>query len=381
MANISSFFPSSSGGVPVGGFAYFIVPSDTTFTAGQEVYTNPDDDTVWIRSGATITDSGSGVLDASTYTLEKEVMADQSTARFATTHVRSNRYGVNFDGKNVFMVGYNNSDVDYIIFDVDGSIIAGPTATTDQTISASVFYNDTHTFISSRPVNRGHNAGGTAIQYLQTSTLTNFAGYSANGSKNWIVPSVASGGSGDWKCAVTNAGLSNERHWWTRDQQTTIHETTFDATATNGTSAWTTTGNTITAPDGVGKLVAIGNDLYAHGGTKLHRYNATTRALVESITVPAESSSTSVSEIGVIAIPASLSDSGNNEFYFPNHNVNNNFSVTYNQWQQFNGIIGPKESDDGDAVVLTKNNELGTTFDVEKISANGEDIYLWQRIA
>ena len=57
---------SGPAGVPIGGFAFFLPPPDTAFTAGQEVYTDADNQ-VWLRSGAQLTSAGSGALEAAQY--------------------------------------------------------------------------------------------------------------------------------------------------------------------------------------------------------------------------------------------------------------------------------------------------------------------------
>jgi hypothetical protein len=127
------------GGTPVGGFSFFNTPVTTTFTAGKEVYTDPDN-LVWIKTGATIDGAGTGVLNASNYPLMKQPgFYTTSQGNFSTQgQVRANRYGIVFTGKHIMIKGYNASSNDYLIYDINGTLIDGPTATTDMSVSTTL---------------------------------------------------------------------------------------------------------------------------------------------------------------------------------------------------------------------------------------------------
>ena len=391
MANISTFFPSGGGGsTPIGGLAYFIPRPGTAFTAGQEVYTNPDDSTVWIRSGAQITSSGTGVLEASQYADSSDtlVAVSPSDVTFVSDQVRNDRYGGAFDGKNVVYVGFNGSDCDLHVFNVDGTtLISGTPITDDLTTSASIFYNSTHTFIMERYIG---NTGVVSIEgpavdvkYIQTSTLTSKAAYQAAGIK-WLAPTSPNPTSEQRVC-VTNAGLSNERHWWGGGASTTLAEFTFDSTTPAGSIAWTSTGNSITLPSNPLKIQAEGNNIYVHSGTKVYVYNATTRALTATLSSP-NGRVVNTAEIGLILIPSTKSDSSTTEFWFPEHALTgSDFDVDYKRYELTEHLTGPYTGTfTAREAILLKDIDEGATFGADSISAgdgNEDNVYLWKRIA
>ena len=373
------------GAIPVGGVSYFIPPAGTTFTSGQEVYTDPGDNTVWLRSGAQLAD-GTGSLDAEQYIHSIPGITENTAAgtRFGGV-AYGNRYGSNFDGRNVIVYGYNGSNANMTAFQPDGTIVFTETGTDDLTSSASVFYNSTHTFISNRWItNVGTVSLATPnIRYVQTSTLTSFSNYNASGSANWSAPA---GFGAQFLACVTNAGTANERHWWANSEPAaqTLTEHTFDPTAANGTSAWTATGNTITLPSsGLDKIQADGNILYAHVNTTLYEYNATTRALINTGLAPTGNSGT-VNEIGLVLIPAARSDSGDQELWYAptdfgasnNALIHKRYNDIYRLTAPFKGTIDSREA------ITLKDVDANTTFSADNIlDYNSNEIYLWQRIA
>lgn len=367
--------------IPIGGLAYFIPRRGTTFTAGQEVYTNPDDSTVWIRSGARITSDGTGALEAGQYIDSgPEVTPDLSIGSRFDGGVRANRFGSNFDGRNVIVYGYNGSSATMTAFNPDGTQVFTSGATSDLTSSASVFYNSTHTFISNRwTANVGTISLGTPnIRYVQTSTLTSFANYNAAGDANWSAPT---GFGSEFLACVTNAGTANERHWWATVNSTTLTEHTFNSSAANGTSAWTATGNTITLPAAsLGKLQGNGNSLYAHVDTTLYEYNATTRALISENLVPSDGSF-NVAEIGLVLIPAASSSSGSTEFWYVTYSGSS--ATPHYIYRDIDTLTGPfKGSISAKEAITLKDVDANTTFSADNVlDQDGGTIYLWKRIA
>lgn len=372
-------------GTPIGGLAFFIPRRGTTFTNGQEVYTNQDDETVWIRSGAQLTSNGDGALDASIYRDSvADVAQDTGTGARFSASVRSNRFGSNFDGRNVVVYGHNNSNAAMTAFQPDGTQVFTSGDTTNLNSSASLFYNDTHTFVSNRWI---ANVGtvslatsGVTIRYLETSTLTSFANYNAtSGIQNWIPPT---GFGAEFLACVTNAGTANERHWWTSVNSTTLTEHTFDSTATNGTSAWTSTGNTITLPAvGLGKIQADGNLLYAHVNTNLHEYNATTRELLRTVIAPTDNSN-NTNESGLVLIPAAHSDSGNREFWYPT-TFSSSLATPHSLYREIDTLTAPfKGTINAREAITLKDVDANTTFSADNVlDQDINEIYLWKRIA
>ena len=386
---------SGSGGggsTPIGGLAFFAPRQGTSFTDGQEVYTDPEDNTVWIRSGAQITSQGSGVLEASQYADSAITFNNSSTTRFIpSSTIRSNRMGSNFDGRNVVIFGFNGSsgsaDSSFTLFQPDGTTIQSATPINDSVrdYSASVFYNSTHTFISNRWVgNVGTISLGTpSIKYVETSTLTGLAGYAASAAVSFAAPS---GFGGEFLACVTNAGTADERHWWSQANGGSVTEHTFNSSAASGSTAWTSTGNTISAGTGssIDKIQGDGNFLYIHEGTNVHEYNATTRALIRTIANVPAATSANTNESGLIVIPASASSSGQREFWFQTSTGNNNVShLLYEELDiltaPFTGTISSRSP------ITLKDLTAGSTFTATNInsgrSESDANIYLWMRIA
>lgn len=377
------------GGTPVGGLAYFSTPSTTTFTEGQEVYTDPDG-LVWIRTGAEINTQGTGVLDSDTYPLVKKAgIGVPFATRYSTLgNVRDNRYNVTFSGKHIFIKGYNGSTNDYILYDPDGTLVEGPLAAPTTNISsAHMFFNNTHTFMASPS---GSNFGGTndaspEYHYLLTSTLTNHASYEATPIKTFPSP-FSSYGTG---AAVTNPGGSSERHWFYHGGTVNrLKECTFDSTVASGTTPWTVTGNEIALDPALPnyetpKLAANGNVLYVHEDLRLYAYNATTRELISYKTLNKGYGSSDQSRgTGMCIIPASLTSSGLPEYVFSQLTTFGGSSYSNNVMDvsTYGDLVtGPNIA--GEKILLTHQDEA-TTLDVDNVSiSDGDNIYLWQRIA
>jgi len=377
---------------PVGGLAYFIPPAGTTFTSGQEVYTNASDNTVWLLSGAQISSAGAGALDASQYADSQVTLFSDSQSSFTpSSNTKAGRGGSNFDGRNVIVFGYSgvNSSTDcwFSLFAPDGTVITSTTGISDSILdfSASLFYNSTHTFISNRWISNTAtiSLGIPSIKYVQTSTLTGLSAYQASASLNWTAPT---GFGANFIACVTNAGTSNEKHWWSTMGGTSVTEHTFNSSATNGTTAWTTTGNTITIGAGlsIGKIQGDGNALYIHEGTNVHKYNATTRELIKKFAGFPAVLGTTVAESGLVLIPASSSDSGSLEYWFQTGSANSN--MTHNLYIEADTLTAPHSGTPGNRTAITfKDLSPGSTFTATEASSgrveNDQNIYLWMRIA
>jgi len=394
MSNFSTFFPAGGGGgTPVGGLAYFSVPDTETFTAGQEVYTDPGG-MVWIKTQSELTSLGTGVLDSTQYPLvSRQAIATNSAATRYSTLARfwDARYNITFSGKHIFLKGYNGSVNEYMIYEPDGTLLEGPTtAPSPQTASANMFFNNTHTLMASPS---GGNFGGSdstnpSWNYLLTSTLTNYASYEATPIKTFAPPFSSYGAS----ATVTNPGGSNERHWFWHGGTSTnsiLRECTFDPTVASGSTAWTATGNTITLNPNITtyqypKIVSNGNLIYVQYQKQLWTYNATTRELVDYVN-PTFSwgDNQRTTGIGVIVIPASSSASGLAEFIFSQAQSTPTGSTKSIQlsYVHYFGTVVTAPNLLGEKILLT-HQDKATTLDVENVTiANGAPIYLWQRIA
>lgn len=361
------------GGTPVGGFSFFNTPSTTTFTDGQEVYTDPDN-SVWIKSNAIITYAGSGALDASAYPLvNQKTFLKIEEGQFSTNgDLRLNRYGITFTGKHILLKGYNGGYNDYLIYDVNGTLIDGPTATSETTVSTSQFHNSTHTFIlSPSGANFGYASSPTTVRYLLTSSLTDYASYTATPLKTWSVPSPAAG----QRCAITNRGESNERYWW-KSSSSQLSEHTFNPTAADNTNPWTATGNTIsTSPVDISAAnpVAVGNTIYIHTEGNLSSFDATTFKLIKTIPAPGNSYAYQQQGQSLAIIPDYVSASTKDEFLFTQATAAPASVFTaalFDTWENDTAVIGPTAS--GSEVFLTD----GTNNII-----TGRNVPMWQRIA
>lgn len=383
MANISSFFPSGGGGaIPIGGVKYFVPPTGTTFTSGQEVYTDPDDSTVWLRAGAQLTSSGTGVLESSQYRDSFETLLQ------TTTHInmptRSDRTAFSYDGANFIGVGYYGStNPKETVKQEDGTQMYSTAVQPGDAGGSRSFFNSTHSFIS-----QGVQAGsvpkmtGNRYSYVQTSTLTNQSGYNTaiNGSTYYLAPANAQYG-----CA-TNIGLTGERYWFASVSSTTITEYTFDNTTSNGGSPWTATGNTITSVPSIRQITSSGeNIVYVLSGSSLLQYNATTRALI-SRADNIGNNHPSIGDGGLAAVPSNRSNSGNLEIYTqttPSGTTPSTNNTLYNATELLRAPHGGTLS--SRTPITLRQAAAGTSLSVQEV-VSGRDgstelIYLWIRIA
>ena len=380
MSNFSTFFPAGGGGgTPVGGFSFFNTPVTTTFTAGKEVYTDPDN-LVWIKTGALIDSTGTGALDASNYPLVNQPgLYMTSQGNFSTqAQVRANRYGIVFTGKHIMIKGYNNSSNDYLIYDINGTLIDGPTATTDTSVSISQFHNNTHTFILSPcGSNFGYSSSPTSVRYLLTSSLTNYASYAATPLKTWNLPT---GILQTARCAVTNSGGANERYWW-NSSNFELREYTFNSSAATNTIPWTATGNVINTGSislASTNPIAVGNVIYLHKENQLTSFDATTFQLITTETAPGGAWAVQQQGQSLAIIPAYVSASTNNEYILTQATTSPPSSfptLLTNTWQESPIVAGPTANDA--EVFLTDNS--ASYYNI-KTNA-GRTVPMWQRIA
>ena len=374
------------GAIPIGGVKYFIPPIGTTFTSGQEVYTDPDDSTVWLRSGAELTSSGTGALESSQYRDSRETLVQ------TTTHInmptRSDRTAFSYDGANFIGVGYYGStNPKETVKQEDGTQMYSTAVQPGDAGGSRSFFNSTHSFIS-----QGESGGsvpkmtGNRYSYVQTSTLTNQSGYNTaiNGSTYYLAPANAQYG-----CA-TNIGLTGERYWFASVSSTTITEYTFDDTTSNGGSPWTATGNTITSVPSIRSITSSGeNIVYVLSGNSLLEYNATTRALIttnENI----GNNSPIYGDGGLAAVPSDRSNSGNLEIYTQttvgSSNSNNSSSTNNTLYNKTELLTAPHGGTTSSKTAVTlRQAATGTSLSVEEVkdgrNASDQSIYLWIRIA
>lgn len=377
----------SGGGIPIGGFAYFTAPPGTTYTSGQEIYTDPND-RVWLRSGAKLTGDGSGALDASTYT--NAYTEWQSNSSSITTSLRSDKSGASFDGENFIIVRGFDPKVQEVR-SPDGTVLHNSLSVSRLSLNLGgsvAFYNDTHVFLNQHTVANGaiwvSSGGNFHLLYLQRSSLTTAAAYNDT-TNTFIAPVTTSGSDG----ACTNPGESNERFWFVNRASTTVTEYTFNSAAANGTNPFTATGNTITASSAVFALEANGNTLYLHHSASVSEYNATTRAFIRELSTPSALSDTTACQGGFCVVPDTESDSGNLELWF--QRARNTSGLILDSYSENQGLIAPYKGDSTynptddsgtrDPIVLETLASDGTGIAAHYGNTTTEEIFLWQRIA
>ena len=423
LGNIQLTGGSSGGGggsTPIGGLSYFIPPEGTTFTSGQEVYTDADSGHVWLRSGARLTSEGTGALNASLYS--DSISSFNDTGTDATVAGgNGNRFGYAYLGSG--FVGTNG-------FVTNNSVRWGITSTMDRTITAgnstynSALFDGTRQASglgsSSGPITDQsftfHGAaansthmfipGNTASAYFKWSpnsnsryvaryipqTILSSTTTAANlydNTNTYLVPNESSWSftDNDYRTqnlmmAITNAGETTERHWFMqggRDQGTgslVIREYTFDDTTANGGEPWTATGNTIdlethgVTANGytITSFQGLGNILYFKNGTTLWEFNATTRALIRTLVgLPNDE---------LVIVPANEVPGSSREYWFwPQSTGTNIYSETDILTAPYIGTYGGTRN----PIVIT--NSAGTAASDGRDASSETDIYLWMRIA
>jgi len=402
---------SSGGGfADISGLSYFTPAAGTTFVDGQEVYTNPVDDSIWIRSGAQITDSGSGVLDASDYRDAVTTFGSTGTTRSLRGGAAATRGSLGFNGAHIFAVGLDGTSFT-TPRNATGATATNPDGTnvfsfgsgtdgagfSDNDGSAhyvgQAFYNTTHTF---QYISAGDwYVPTTTVIYSPTNTLTNLAAYNTAFTSNvrYTTPSIYG--------VCTNPGsdgtgaFAAERFWF--GNGTTLTEYTFDSTAGTGTNPFTATGETITLASAVNYIAVDGNIIYVQSGTNLIEVNATTRTVIRTLTnVPSRRGSGSLGFYGLIVIPAANSASGGREFWFPTSestSAGGNSRIVITSYEESEVLTAPHggaysapgETNTRTPITLKQQITAGSTLTTETVHdgrGSAEDpVYLWMRIA
>tara|TARA_B110000902_G_C14221239_1_gene555242 strand:+ start:19 stop:1359 length:1341 start_codon:yes stop_codon:yes gene_type:complete len=318
MSDFSTFFPSGGGGSgTIGALASFVPDPTATFVAGQEVYTDPADSSVWLRSAATLTSQGSGVLDASIY---RDSVA--ATVTVSNTYVQPTsafpfeQPGGCYVGNNKFLTcpKISNPTQRNVVYDVSLGTFSvnflygfcqlfdglygtangnsGYVGAGNVGFPSRGTYNSTHHFLQGNLNNylpsfwREDPSGIFNIRYIPftdttnattrdpyaNNTLTFKSPFAAIGLQNYNIAGNANGASQPngqhLGHAITNPS-SNERHWFIKDGNV-CSEYTFNSAAANNTNPYTATGNSITIPFSWNvnssylprNMFAEGNDLY-----------------------------------------------------------------------------------------------------------------------
>ena len=401
------------GSIPVGGVRYFIPPSGTTFTSGQEVYTDPDDSTVWLRSGARIDSTGTGALDASIYSDAIETFADTGDNATVSYTSSGNRFGAAYLGSGIVGVNgfINNNSVRWGITDAGTrAVIASDTyasglfdgvrstssigsssgpLTSDSFTFKGAAANDTHFFIGGNTASGyfkwgAQNGGRFVARYFAQSILTSSLGHASlyDNSSTFLVPSTFTSSSNysaaGLYMAITNAGTSNERHWFLKENTTSIVEHTFNSSTANGGEPWTATGNSIdlsgesanSSAATVFSMQGLGNTLYVKSSSTVMEFNATTRAKVKQFEgLP--------SNDNLMVIPASEAQSGAQESWFnpASSSSCDIYAVRDNLTAPYIGTYAGTRT----PIVLTDN--AGTAASDGRDTTSETDVYLWMRIA
>ena len=403
--------------IPIGGIRYFIPPFGTTFTSGQEVYTDPDDNTVWLRSGAIITSAGTGALDASLYANIIGGIADsgenaQLFSGTSTSWIVDSRRAFAYLGDGIIgAIGFDANTVsgwaivdastragiaheNFITWGLFGGNTDGTNGSTSVAVTDERFTfkgaagNDTHIFVGNRSASEsfGWNSDGSGIYHaaklnrsIFDNTLTG-AELSSN-SFTYRVPSAYNGVLGRYNdpklwMAITNSGEANERHWFIQQGSTTISEFTYNGSTPHDGEPWTATGNSITIPVAPGSdgtiehfsITGIGNILYVSSKDAfLRTYDATTYTQINQYLQP---------QLGYIPIPADQSQSGELELWNWYAVGSTDITINSSNFSLTAPYIGTYGS--GSPIVLT--NYAGTAASDGRDQTE-TDIYLWIRIA
>lgn len=401
------------GSIPVGGVRYFIPPSGTTFTSGQEVYTDPDDSTVWLRSGARIDNTGTGALDASIYSDAIETFADTGDNATVSYSGNGNRFGAAYLGSGIVGVNgfINNNSVRWGITDASTRALiasdtyasalfdgvrstsslgssSGPVTNGSFTFKGAAA-NDTHFFLGGNTTSAhftwtAQSGGRYVARYLPQSILTSSLSHGNlyDNSSTFLLPSTFTGTSiytGDGMyMAITNAGTSNERHWFLKENTTSIVEHTFNSSTAYGGEPWTATGNSIdlsgesanSSAETVFSMQGLGNTLYVKSSSTVYEFNATTRAKIKQFEgLP--------SNDNLMVIPASEAQSGAQESWFnpASSSSCDIYALRDNLTAPYIGTYAGTRT----PIVLTDN--AGTAASDGRDTSSETDVYLWMRIA
>tara|TARA_R110001592_G_scaffold27376_1_gene101369 strand:+ start:161 stop:1282 length:1122 start_codon:yes stop_codon:yes gene_type:complete len=317
MSNLTDFFPGAtggSGGTAIGGFEFIAPPSATTFVTGQEVYTAADGK-VWIRTAAQLTDAGSGALDASIYPISSNQPAVSSTS-FSGGAALASRGCFGYNGVHLGVLGlFSGTQGKYILVDennvtissgspTSGNFSAGESAT--GWVFGQNFYNDTHAFTGFDRL--GTNSYGTAERFAYQPFTAFTGGTNGYTQTNYFTAPR-------YNMAVTNIETT-PRYWGVDDEETTVYEYTFNASAANGSDPFTATGTTFTLAEQCTRFMSDGVDkLYVHNSTNLKEYN-TSGVLTNSFSgLPSTTFSTQFSNFGISCVPGFKNSTGNTQFW------------------------------------------------------------------
>lgn len=446
MSNFSTFFPTGGGGSgTIGAVSSFVPDPTATFVAGQEVYTDPADSSVWLRSGATLLGTGSGVLDASIYRDSVLVFAQLTSPGSNPGTVNGTRYSSCYIGNNKFLINTwstNNYSQYNSVFDVSlgtfsvAALYSGvqlfdgqPGTSNGNTGNVGAgnasfpgrgTYNSTHHFLMGNCTNvyphvwREDTSGIFNIRYVpftDTTNATSRSAYSNNaltfkspfpviGLQNYNIQSSAIGGQPLGQhlgIAITNPS-SNERHWLVKEGSV-VAEYTFNSAAANNTNPYTATGNSITIPfawnyGGLDvdlyrrSMYSNGNSLYfmvadppitsGSSVTTIYEYDATTRALINTITINGIPDGLT-KNIGTASIvPDANTGAGDQTWSITGS------STTIRAFIETSQIKGLFTADATYPTVTAKTQRVaGTTFDAEQIYTNKDNelLYTWLKIA
>lgn len=382
-------------------------PPDTAFTAGQEVYTDADNQ-VWLRSGAQLTSAGSGALEAAQYRdSQASVAVTSPLVSTGNANARPDRHSISYNGNHLVVVGFYQLTSTFAIelFDATtGASVDEVTNAGSIGYGAYAAYTDTHTFMSgSTDGTTQANWSSNALVYVPTSQLETasdiiFAGAGGGGG---VTPTTYLAPHNAAPFTVTNPGAANERFWQLNQSGgTIINEYTFDDTAPAGTNPFTATGNSITLDTpyvgGAANPISLAADenlLYVHSVTNVLEYNATTRELVRIIegvpTGQGLANSTTLRGQAFALVPnARTSDSSRALWFSSNPSVaTTNAQVNVNKWTEIEILTSVYDGNSSydpttgggtrDAIVL---GDAGDT--AAHIGQSTTDlIYMWQRIA
>lgn len=365
------------GGTPIGGFAFFAAPAGTTFTSGQEVYTDPDN-IVWIRTGAKITSDGSGALDASTYTTSaNNVQISDPVVSFTGGGGYGDRTCFGYNGVHLQTIGLRGGSNagSYALRTEDNGSVAGSSSVTSGPFSATVdptgwvfgpsFYNDTHAFTG---FDRGGiNSFGPASK-LAYQPFTAFTG----GTAGYDQTNYFTRPKSFMACSHIQ---TTPRYWGVNANDTAVVEYTFNSSAANGSNPFTATSNTFTLQDGAQRFMTDGVDkFYVQNSTVLKEYDINGNFLNAFEGLPAAAYN-STEHFGFVCVPSFKNSSGVTQFWTRTggNTGNNTANSTISRYDYPLALEGPYTGTPTSKTLIT----------AQDVDSNPilPTAYLWKRIA
>lgn len=363
------------GGSPLGSLSYLIPPTAQSSDSVLEL-----DSGSFLKSGASISTTGSGKYNASAY--DSSLLSPGAFIETPSAYSfgdRSDRGGAFWNGTHIITVMYeasgntvlralNQSDFSVAYSgNIQGSQwpAAAGIVDGDYLIYAKCWIGSTVNPSSSPEFKRVLKTNLTTAASYGSATSVNSSGSTVD----WDAPS---GYTSHPLFTACNQGLSSEKHYFANFPGSnglaycTIGQFTYNDAAPTSTSPWTATGSTIVLPITTGtrtvSLAGNGNSLYVQTNTNIvYKYNSTTLALEATFQLSGDLStswSTNYNRNGVFVIPASDSSTGVDRYFMNTVNQNVSSTPIWDEISFGEGISAPQafNLETYDGTDITQNN-------------------------